>query len=336
MSQEPLAAGLLTALASSVIPTSTSTSLASHSTHHILNTPTPIPGHDGRKGGIHEWSSFIGIATALAGNVLISLALNIQRYAHIRIGREWEHEKIKKETDWKRARGVGCSYGTVTEDFYRGPGGRRNESIETERPTSRHVQLDPSSVQIRQDTAAEDEGIDVRDHMRQSFVSDRTIRPGEEIQHGDRKSYLRSPYWWAGLILMCLGEIGNFLAYGFAPASIVSPLGVVALISNCVIAPFMLKEKFRMRDLWGVLIAISGAVVVVLSANPSEEKFGPDEIWGLIRRWEFELYLYLSALLIIALMWVSSKHGSRTILIDVGLVALFGMFTSAFGSRNAY
>jgi hypothetical protein len=127
---------------------------------------------------------------------------------------------------------------------------------------------------------------------------------------------------------MCLGEIGNFMAYGFAPASIVSPLGVVALISNCVIAPIMLKEKFRQRDAWGVLIAIAGAVVVVLSASSSEEKIGPHDIWVMITRWEFELYLGLTACLIIALMWVSHMYGSRTILIDVGLVALFGGYTA--------
>ena len=142
---------------------------------------------------------------------------------------------------------------------------------------------------------------------------------------GRRKSYLWSPYWWVGIVLMTLGEAGNFLAYGFAPASIVSPLGVVALISNCVIAPFMLKERFRKRDYWGVFIAIGGAVVVVLSAKSSEEKIGPGEIWAMITRWEFLLYLGLVMTLIIGLMWVSDEYGSRSILIDVGLVALFGM-----------
>lgn len=125
---------------------------------------------------------------------------------------------------------------------------------------------------------------------------------------------------------MVLGEVGNFLAYGFAPASIVSPLGVVALIFNCVIAPFMLKEQFRKRDLWGVITAVAGAVVVVLSAKSSEDKIGPHDIWVMITRWEFELYLGLSAGLIVVLMFLSGKYGSRTILIDVGLVALFGMF----------
>jgi len=33
-----------------------------------------------------------------------------------------------------------------------------------------------------------------------------------------------------GLILMVLGEIGNFSAYGFSPASLVAPLGTTTVI----------------------------------------------------------------------------------------------------------
>jgi len=36
-----------------------------------------------------KWASLIGIVTAISGNILISLALNIQRYAHLRIERRW-------------------------------------------------------------------------------------------------------------------------------------------------------------------------------------------------------------------------------------------------------
>jgi drug/metabolite transporter (DMT)-like permease len=147
----------------------------------------------------------------------------------------------------------------------------------------------------------------------------------------ETKSYLKSPYWWAGIIMMTIGEAGNFLAYGFAPASIVSPLGVVALISNCVIAPFFLKERFRRRDLLGVVIAVGGAVTVVLSANDSNPKLGPKEIWRLISTWEFETYLGITIALICGLMWASSKYGDRIIFIDLGLVGLFGRFYWGFG-----
>ncbi|PLB38806.1 DUF803 domain membrane protein [Aspergillus candidus] len=331
----PLAAGLLTALVSSAIPTPT---LVPHpSLVDPLYTPMPTPGHDGDNSGgghLHKWSSLIGICTALVGNVLISLALNIQRYAHIRIDREWTHEKLKHELDWKRSspdqEQLG-SYGATSADDNERAGRGRAQTRQFGRyrdmsPSEDLLHDDQPHIEIDQGSEDGDDDADSQHRMRESFLSDRTARPGEhDVQ---RQSYLRSPYWWAGIILMCLGEVGNFMAYGFAPASIVSPLGVVALISNCVIAPFMLKEQFRKRDFWGVIVAVAGAVVVVLSAKSSEEKIGPHDIWVMITRWEFELYLGLTAALIVGLMWASGTYGQRTILIDVGLVALFGGYTA--------
>ncbi|KAL4753335.1 hypothetical protein BDW72DRAFT_37437 [Aspergillus terricola var. indicus] len=307
----PLAAGLLAALYSTVdsTPAPIQTPFPG-----LIPSPHPLPtlsselGHNhGKEGsGEYEWSSLIGIVTALAGNILISLALNIQRYAHIRIEKEWEHEKLQRGLNWKRANRR-ASYGAVD-----GP-------VQGER-----YQDEPSGQSERY----RDDISDQEDDLPDSPVSERTAQPENGLPQRRRKSYLRSPYWWAGIILMTLGETGNFMAYGFAPASIVSPLGVVALISNCVIAPFMLKEKFRKRDFWGVLTAVAGAVVVVLSAKSSEEKIGPDDIWEMITRWEFELYLGLTSALIVVLMWSSREYGRRTILIDVGLVGLFGGYTA--------
>lgn len=266
----------------------------------------------GQPGGIHHWSSLIGIVTALIGNVLISLALNIQRYAHIRITREWEHDNTQKEAAGRQSHtgsGSAGPYGTAEIQS-----GRSREHFEEYRDEEGETAEDTDGTSRS------------RDRQRESFTSDGTARPGDKktARTDSKKSYLRSPCWWAGLVLMCLGETGNFLAYGFAPASIVSPLGVVALISNCIIAPCLLKEKFRQRDFWGVLVAVAGAVVVVLSAKSSEEKIGPHEIWVMITRWEFLLYLGLSVVLIIGLMWASGTYGPRSILIDIGLVALFG------------
>lgn len=139
-------------------------------------------------------------------------------------------------------------------------------------------------------------------------------------------TYLKSPYWWLGQILITVGEMGNFLAYGFAPASIVSPLGVVALISNCIIAPVMFHERFRVRDFWGVVIAVAGVVTVVFSAKQEETKLEPHDVWDAITTTAFEIYLGVTISFIILLMWASHRYGRRTILIDLGLVGLFGTF----------
>ncbi|CAI7626434.1 unnamed protein product [Penicillium glandicola] len=306
-SQSSLVASLLPGLLSSAVSPSRSSTLAASSIHQLFVAPSNYTlgtpnDHDGGNGGnMHEWSSLIGIITALCGNVLISLALNIQRYAHIRIAREWKQDKDRNR--------VFGNNGTRVASRGRSPGQYRD---------SEQNDFEP----YRDDDGDNTEG-------RHSGSSSRDTSAGsKDGADGNRKSYLKSPYWWVGIVLMVVGEMGNFMAYGFAPASIVSPLGVVALISNCIIAPCLLKEQFRKRDLWGVFVSIAGAVVVVLSAKSSEEQIGPHEIWANITRWEFELYLGLTTSLIIGLMWASHQYGSRSILIDVGLVALFGGYTA--------
>ncbi|KKY16561.1 hypothetical protein UCRPC4_g05898 [Phaeomoniella chlamydospora] len=276
---------------------------------------------DDDESNYHQWSSFIGIVTAIVGNVLISFALNIQRYAHIRIEREFNESRLplkkRKSASVRSSRNGG--YGTVQEQ----------ESIAEER--LRANLSPPEESETGDDEQSNLAGAEETDPLTRSFrsSSDDSQTPGEKIsQDEERKSYLKSPYWWAGIIMMTIGEAGNFIAYGFAPASIVSPLGVVALVSNCLIAPLMLKERFRKRDFLGVLVAIAGAVVVVSSARTTEEKLGPDDLWDEIRRWEFLTYLLITGILVITLMWASGKYGHRSILIDIGLVGLFGGYTA--------
>ncbi|KAJ5495068.1 hypothetical protein N7539_000184 [Penicillium diatomitis] len=322
-----LVAPSLTSIAVSTIASSIAS--ASRTTHSnqtsapSLNLISPVQAqsHGDKHGNMEEWSSLIGIVTALAGNVLISLALNIQRYAHIRITREWEQRKARSEAGRSR------KYDAVAvSDSRQSLVGSRTGTSRDQSRHGEHEEFEPYSDDIDAPprNARPSQGYQ-NGGRRSSKASDRSEHTDEPE---NRKSYLQSPYWWAGIVLMVLGETGNFLAYGFAPASIVSPLGVVALISNCVIAPCLLKERFRKRDFWGVLVAIAGAVVVVLSASSSEEKIGPGEIWMMITRWEFELYMGLTASLIITLMWASFSYGSQSILIDVGLVALFGGYTA--------
>lgn len=272
-----------------------------------------------------DWSSLIGIITAICGNVLISIALNTQRYAHIRLNKQYrERQRLVKRA---KQRAAAANAARTSSD--EGYGTASNSPVATPSKNERRKRVVGG---YKDDPIDEEE----RPLLGDSVLSDATDKDDDEIEEGqDEKegeegesSYLRSPYWWAGIILMTVGEAGNFLAYGFAPASIVSPLGVVALISNCIIAPFFLKEPLRKRDALGVLIAVGGAVTVVLSADSSNPKLGPDKIWKLISTWEFETYLGVTIAMIVALMWASSRYGHKSILIDLGLVGLFGGYTA--------
>jgi uncharacterized membrane protein len=52
----------------------------------------------------------------------------------------------------------------------------------------------------------------------------------------------------------------GFFTDGFAPASIVAPLGTVALVCNCVASPLLLGEEFRKRDWLGIGLTIVGTI----------------------------------------------------------------------------
>lgn len=263
------------------------------------------------------WSSLIGVVTAICGNVLISFALNTQRYAHMRLSRDREARLHEKRKSAKR-KGKSDDYGT-----------QQREVAERRAEENRKAETN-GSYTMEQAEETETQPLIPKLDSRQvsSSSSEELNKDDTDDDDVEEKSYLKSPIWWLGIGMMIVGETGNFLAYGFAPASIVSPLGVVALISNCLIAPLLLKEKFRIRDGVGVLIAVAGAVVVVLSASDSNPKLTPDAIWRLVTTWEFETYLGITVALIIALTVLSNKYGHKTILIDIGLVGLYGGYTA--------
>ncbi|CZT21972.1 uncharacterized protein RCC_07840 [Ramularia collo-cygni] len=264
---------------------------------------------------IGGWSSLIGVVSAIIGNILISFALNTQRYAHLRLSRDKEAARQEKRRAAKK-RSL-HNYGTTTPTNGGGGGGGGGGGKHDGKDYALGRRIDNDET---------------RPLMSRSDSPSSTLASSQQDEKDDEepkeKSYLQSPIWWVGIGLMVTGEIGNFLAYGFAPASIVSPLGVVALISNCLIAPLLLGEKFRWRDAIGVLIAVGGCVVVVLSASDSNPKLTPKAIWHLVTRWEFETYLGVTCGLIVVLMLASNKFGEKTILIDIGLVGLFGGYTA--------
>ncbi|KAF3923718.1 hypothetical protein ABW20_dc0105751 [Dactylellina cionopaga] len=306
--------------------------------------PFLSPDDDGDDGndGTHppRWSSFIGIVISIIGNIVISFALNIQKYAHIRLAREkslrlQERKQIKRRRRRRRkllAASTGAANGRNGANGllqppegnggHHGLGHREDEDLE--------------SSWISTDTYDSPEGGEDEERGRHAIDDDDESYLLESPERSPSKNggippgppYLRSKWWWTGIILMTIGECGNFLAYGFAPASIVSPLGVVALISNCMIAPLMLKEPFRRRDLLGVVIAITGVGIVVSSSQPKEEKLTPGQIWWEISQTPFEVYFGITCTLIISLLYLSNSYGSKFILIDLGLVGLFGGYTA--------
>ncbi|KAJ2960749.1 hypothetical protein NQZ79_g3982 [Umbelopsis isabellina] len=212
-----------------------------------------------------ESHTYIGVVVSICGNILISVALNLQKYAH---------NKLQKKS---------------ASSF-----------------THSNGSLPHSSPQIGQNN-----------------YDDRFQNCQKSDLEEDNTDYLKSKLWWIGISLMVIGEIGNFVAYGFAPASTIAPLGTTTLVSNVILAPLMLKERFRFRDAFGLLLAVFGATVVVLSSKSEEVKLSPDLVVEYLTSMQAIIYYSITGGLILFLTALSPKYGSTSILIDLGLVALY-------------
>lgn len=59
------------------------------------------------------------------------------------------------------------------------------------------------------------------------------------------RPYFKSVLWWAGALLMAVGETGNFAAYGFAPVTLVAPLGCMSVTGGPF---FSVGQREMLRD----------------------------------------------------------------------------------------
>ncbi|KAM6495715.1 Magnesium transporter NIPA domain containing protein [Amanita muscaria] len=251
-------------------------------------------------------ATLTGILVAIAGNVLISFALNLQKLAHKRL-----------ETSASSSHANGQA--TPMNDHEQQPLDTLHEygTISRSRSPKPNAASSHATFPVNQEEAS-------------LLLSPSQSKGGERDEHWDESRYLKSKLWWLGFLLMNVGEAGNFISYAFAPASVVAPLGTFALMSNCIFAPFMLGEQFKKRDLFGILLAITGAITVVLSSNSSNTRMDPRALLKAITQLPFVIYstIYVAGMLLLAtLSHGNSKIGQRWVFVDVGLCALFGGFT---------
>jgi hypothetical protein len=121
-----------------------------------------------------------------------------------------------------------------------------------------------------------------------------SVSPSWQLAKRETSSVNRKPPL-TSFLFRTADPAGIQKAYGFAPASLVAPLGIVALMANCIIAPVVLAERFRTRDIvsfppgekggkptsqiypqFGMVLCLVGAMTVVYSSaseNPRVSVF---------------------------------------------------------------
>lgn len=137
--------------------------------------------------------------------------------------------------------------------------------------------------------------------------------------------YLSEPLWWIGVAAMASGEVCNFAAYAYAPATIVTPLGALSIIISAVLAHYVLRERLTMSGWVGCALCVAGSVEIVLHAPEEAPAVGVQALAALAMKPLFVLYSFSA---IASAAWlaieVAPKHGNTYLLVPIMICSLMG------------
>ena len=87
----------------------------------------------------------------------------------------------------------------------------------------------------------------------------------------DVKTLIRNPTWMLGIMIYIIANLANAPALLYAPQSIVGTLGSISLVFNVIAAPWLNHERWSYRDIIGVILIVTGSVLVVVFGGGQEE-----------------------------------------------------------------
>ncbi|KAJ5388481.1 hypothetical protein N7509_011022 [Penicillium cosmopolitanum] len=153
---------------------------------------------------------------------------------------------------------------------------------------------------------------------------------------GEGFSYLRSPIWWVGVIMLAMGEIANFAAYAFAPAILVTPLGALSVLIGAVLGSYVLDERLGTLGKLGCAMCLLGSVVIVLHAPPDTPVDKIEQMLAYALRPGFLIYCLAVAVFSTVMIYrVAPRHGKKNPLIFISICSTVGsvsvMSIKAFG-----
>ncbi|XP_011515604.2 NIPA-like protein 2 isoform X1 [Homo sapiens] len=105
------------------------------------------------------------------------------------------------------------------------------------------------------------------------------------------RPYFKSVLWWGGVLLMAVGETGNFAAYGFAPITLIAPLGCVSVTGSAIISVTFLKDNLRASDLLGTTLAFAGTYLLVNFAPNITQAISARTVQYYLVGWQFLIYV---------------------------------------------
>ncbi|XP_057793472.1 probable magnesium transporter NIPA6 isoform X4 [Salvia miltiorrhiza] len=130
------------------------------------------------------------------------------------------------------------------------------------------------------------------------------------------------------MFTMVIGEFANFVAYMYAPAVLVTPLGALSIIVSAILAHFLLREKLRKLGILGCVLCIVGSTIIVLHAPGEHNISSVDQIWDLATQPAFLLYIASAvAVVLVLVLYCEPRYGQTNIMVYIGVCSIIGSVT---------
>ncbi|CAL4133679.1 unnamed protein product [Meganyctiphanes norvegica] len=140
--------------------------------------------------------------------------------------------------------------------------------------------------------------------------------------------YLRHWLWWAGLLSMGLGEALNFIAYAFAPATLVTPLGALSVIVTAILSAYFLGEDLNILGKIGCALCLLGSTVVVIHAPQESEVTSMEDLAVKLVDPGFIVYVVIVlTIALVMLLHFGPRYGTQNVTVYIAICSLIGGFS---------
>ncbi|KAJ2973526.1 hypothetical protein NUW58_g8915 [Xylaria curta] len=153
------------------------------------------------------------------------------------------------------------------------------------------------------------------------------LKANEKYQQeaGEGYGYLKNAFWWAGMSLMIIGEVLNFVAYSFTDAILVTSLGAISVVIATVLSAFFLKERLSLIGKVACFLCIVGAVIIVLNAPTESAVANIQEMQMYVIAPGFLSYAGVIILVSIFLaFWAGPRYGKKNMFTYISICSWVG------------
>lgn len=127
---------------------------------------------------------------------------------------------------------------------------------------------------------------------------------------------------------MGLGEVLNFTAYMFAPASLVTPLGALSVIVAAILSSRFLNERLNLLGKLGCFLCIIGSTIIVIHSPKEAEISDLQVLIEKARDRTFIIYvLIVIAISAFIAFYLGPKAGHKHVVIYILLCSAIGSLT---------